>query len=106
MNNDENFKTFEHDTAVKLSDTFAINYQHVLGSGAFGTIYLGYDYKSNKEVAIKMESQRTKNPQLIYESKNLKLLQGGSKNILKIIISWHTKFISCCCNRRIFNNDS
>jgi len=79
-NSEDNFIQFDHEAGVKLSDTFAINYQNILGSGAFGTIYLGYDYKSNKEVAIKMESQRTKNPQLLYESKILKLLQGGSKN--------------------------
>lgn len=77
--NNDNFIKFDKDNAVKLSETYAINYKNVLGSGAFGTIYLGYDFRSSKEVAIKMESQKTKNPQLIYESKILKLLQGGSK---------------------------
>lgn len=78
--NIDKFIKFDKDNYVKLSETYAINYQYVLGSGAFGTIYLGYDFRSCKEVAIKMESQKTKNPQLISESKILKLLQGGSKN--------------------------
>ncbi len=81
-NNNDNYIKFEKDNSVKLSETYAINYQNILGSGAFGTIYLGYDFRSCKEVAIKMESQKTKNPQLIAESKILKLLQGGSKNII------------------------
>jgi len=80
--NISNYIYFDQENGVKLSDTYAVNYQHIIGSGAFGTIYLGYDYKNGKEVAIKMESQKTKNPQLIYESKILKLLQGGSKNKL------------------------
>lgn len=78
----DNYITFDEDNFVKLDDTFSINYQSILGKGAFGVIYLGYDHKTNKEVAIKMESQKTKNPQLIYESKILKLLQGGSKNFI------------------------
>jgi len=78
--NIDNYIKFDIDNSVKLSETYAINYQNVLGSGAFGTIYLGFDFKSCKEIAIKMESQKTKNSQLIYESKILKLLQGGSKN--------------------------
>ena len=77
--NNNNYIRFDKDNAIKLSETYAINYKNVLGSGAFGTIYLGYDFHSYKEVAIKMESQKTKNPQLIAESKILKLLQGGSK---------------------------
>ncbi len=78
--NNDNYIDFDKENAIKLSETYAINYQNVLGSGAFGTIYLGYDFRSCKEVAIKMESQKTKNPQLISESKILKLLQGESKN--------------------------
>ena len=40
--------------------------------------YKGYNIKTNEEVAIKMESQKNKTPQLNYESKILKVLQGGS----------------------------
>lgn len=96
INNDK-FIKFDNNNAVKLNETYSINYQNVLGSGAFGTIYLGYDFRSSKEVAIKMESQKTKNPQLIYESKILKLLQGGSKNIIIKIVGiptlYHTAVI-------------
>lgn len=48
-----------------------------IGSGSFGEIYLGTDIQSNDEVAIKLEPASTKHPQLLYESKLIKLLQGG-----------------------------
>lgn len=80
----ENLSKFDNENEIKIGDTFSINYQNILGSGAFGTIYLGFNHKTNEEVAIKMESQKTKNPQLINESKILKLLQGGSKKFILI----------------------
>jgi serine/threonine protein kinase len=48
-----------------------------IGSGSFGDIYQGADI-SNKDrpVAIKLEAKNTKHPQLIYEAKVCKLLQG------------------------------
>jgi len=49
-----------------------------IGSGSFGEIYLGTNTQSNEEVAIKLESVRTKHPQLLYESKLYRLLQGGT----------------------------
>ncbi|EPS66316.1 hypothetical protein M569_08468, partial [Genlisea aurea] len=48
-----------------------------IGSGSFGEIYLGTTSQSNEEVAIKLESTKTKHPQLLYESKLYRLLQGG-----------------------------
>ncbi|PKI36569.1 hypothetical protein CRG98_043037 [Punica granatum] len=48
-----------------------------IGSGSFGEIYLGTDVKTNEEVAIKLESVKTKPPQLLLESKLYRLLQGG-----------------------------
>ncbi|KAJ9466309.1 Casein kinase I [Diplonema papillatum] len=47
-----------------------------LGSGSFGDIYQGTDLKNHEGVAIKLESTACKYPQLIYESKVYKLLQG------------------------------
>ena len=49
-----------------------------LGSGSFGEIYLGTNVQTNEEVAIKLESIKTKHPQLLYESKLYKILQGGT----------------------------
>lgn len=49
-----------------------------IGSGSFGEIYLGTNVQTNEEVAIKLESVKTKHPQLIYEAKLYKILQGGT----------------------------
>ena len=51
----------------------------MLGSGSFGVIYSGVNNKTKEEVAIKIESLNTNTPQLLYESKILKILQGGGK---------------------------
>ncbi|KAK7294384.1 hypothetical protein RJT34_17273 [Clitoria ternatea] len=49
-----------------------------IGSGSFGEIYLGTNIQTNEEVAIKLESVKTKHPQLLYESKLYRILQGGN----------------------------
>ncbi|GMP68060.1 hypothetical protein CsSME_00027806 [Camellia sinensis var. sinensis] len=49
-----------------------------IGSGSFGELYLGVNIQTGEEVAIKMESAKTKHPQLHYESKLYMLLQGGT----------------------------
>ena len=48
-----------------------------IGSGSFGEIYEGTNLETNESVAIKLESVNTRHPQLIYESKLIKILQGG-----------------------------
>jgi len=48
-----------------------------IGSGSFGDIYLGTNLTSGEEVAIKLESVKTKHPQLLYESKIYRILHGG-----------------------------
>ncbi|KAG9509884.1 Casein kinase I isoform alpha, partial [Fragariocoptes setiger] len=48
-----------------------------IGSGSFGDIYLGMNMATGEEVAVKMESTRARHPQLLYESKLYKILQGG-----------------------------
>ncbi len=50
---------------------------HKIGSGSFGDIYLGKNATTQEEVAIKLESVKTKHPQLHYEAKIYKLLAGG-----------------------------
>lgn len=49
-----------------------------IGSGSFGEIYLGTNISTNEEVAIKLENVKTKHPQLLYESKLYRILQGGT----------------------------
>jgi len=49
-----------------------------IGSGSFGEIYLGTNIQTNEEVGIKLESIKTKHPQLLYESKLYRILQGGT----------------------------
>ncbi|XP_041994619.1 casein kinase I-like isoform X2 [Salvia splendens] len=49
-----------------------------IGNGSFGEIHLGTNIQTNEDVAIKLESVRTRHPQLLYESKLYKLLQGGT----------------------------
>ncbi|XAR61082.1 Non-specific serine/threonine protein kinase [Bertholletia excelsa] len=49
-----------------------------IGSGSFGELYLGVNVQTADEVAIKLESVKTKHPQLHYESKIYMLLQGGT----------------------------
>ncbi|GMJ09061.1 casein kinase I-like 6 [Hibiscus trionum] len=49
-----------------------------IGSGSFGELYLGVNVQTGEEVAAKLESVKTRHPQLRYESKLYTLLQGGS----------------------------
>ncbi|TRY61718.1 hypothetical protein TCAL_03673, partial [Tigriopus californicus] len=48
-----------------------------IGSGSFGDIYLGINITNGEEVAVKLESLKARHPQLLYESKLYKILQGG-----------------------------
>ncbi|CAA0823952.1 casein kinase I-like 6 [Striga hermonthica] len=49
-----------------------------IGCGSFGELFLGVNIQNGEEVAIKLESVKTKHPQLHYESKIYMLLQGGT----------------------------
>jgi len=48
-----------------------------IGSGSFGDIYLGTNITNQEEVAIKLESVKSRHPQLFYEAKLYKILAGG-----------------------------
>mmetsp|Transcript_98890 Transcript_98890/g.189800 ORF Transcript_98890/g.189800 Transcript_98890/m.189800 type:complete len:323 (+) Transcript_98890:97-1065(+) len=48
-----------------------------IGAGSFGDIYMGTNVQTGDEVAIKLESIKSKHPQLLYESKLYKILAGG-----------------------------
>ena len=45
--------------------------------GSFGDIYLAVNINNGEEVAVKLENQRAKHPQLLYESKVYRILAGG-----------------------------
>ncbi|EPY83862.1 hypothetical protein CB1_000522018 [Camelus ferus] len=47
-----------------------------IGSGSFGDIYLAINITNGEEVAVKLESQKARQPQLLYESKLYKILQA------------------------------
>lgn len=48
-----------------------------IGSGSFGSIFTGTVVGTNEEVAIKLESAKTKHQQLLYEARNYNILSGG-----------------------------
>lgn len=62
---------------VYILNQYKIIISKKLGSGSFGEIYLGQNIKTKQELAIKLELVDSKTPQLNYESKVLKFLQGG-----------------------------
>ena len=62
---------------VYIGNQYKILINKKLGSGSFGDIYLGINLKTKEEIAIKLELVETRTPQLNYESKILKFLQGG-----------------------------
>lgn len=50
-----------------------------VGSGSFGEIYAGTNVHTGEDVAIKLEPIKSKHPQLLFESKIYRVLQGGCK---------------------------
>jgi len=48
-----------------------------IGSGSFGTVYLGTNMVNGKKVAVKLESRTVKNPKLALEYKIYRILAGG-----------------------------
>lgn len=66
-------------TMELYSLTIAGRYRLVkkIGSGSFGEIYKGVDFKNNSDVAVKLEPKNSSHPQLDYEAKVYRVLQGG-----------------------------
>ena len=60
---------------IRVAERFQLGAK--LGSGSFGDIYKGTDIQHNEEVAIKLEKINSRHPQLIYESKLIKILYGA-----------------------------
>ena len=59
---------------VKIKNQYSFKSTDRLGGGSFGQIYKGINLKTKEEVAIKIESKNIETPQLIHESKILKVL--------------------------------
>ncbi|EGD75323.1 CK1/CK1/CK1-D protein kinase [Salpingoeca rosetta] len=57
-----------------------------IGHGSFGDIYHGVSAASGKNVAVKVESLKTRYPQLYYEAKLYKILAGG---VGIPLMKWH-----------------
>ena len=72
-----------------------------IGSGSFGDIYLGTDVTNDIQIAIKLEAKNTRHPQLIYEAKVLKLLQGQPSCGVPTLLWYGTEgmfcVVGCCC---------
>lgn len=49
-----------------------------IGAGSFGEVFLGVNILTGDQVAVKLESTKSRHPQLIYEYRLYKNLQGGS----------------------------
>ncbi|CAI9758991.1 unnamed protein product [Fraxinus pennsylvanica] len=49
-----------------------------IGSGSFGEIFIATHIHTFEIVAVKIENNKTKHPQLLYEAKLYNILQGGS----------------------------
>jgi serine/threonine protein kinase len=71
------------DYEIPISDNYKLNARKKLGSGAFGDIYYGINVRLGEEVAIKLEPNKAKHPQLFNESKLYLTFQGGGKIFLK-----------------------
>lgn len=82
-------------TASRVDFVVAGKYRLVkkIGSGSFGDIYLAMNVVNGEEVAVKLESIKARHPQLLYESKLYKILQGGVG----------IPHIKTCCQDREYN---
>ncbi len=70
--------------SLKLGGKYKIGKK--LGWGAFGEVYLATESIERNEVALKIESNKTKHPQLIYEAKLLRMMKGKGIPDMKGVI--------------------
>ena len=71
-----------------------------IGSGSFGDIYLGINITNGEEVAVKLESIKARHPQLLYESKLYKILQGKDQHFSSFDVqSKNGYFVTSHCFR-------
>ncbi|XP_026728896.1 casein kinase I isoform X4 [Trichoplusia ni] len=60
---------------IMINDRY--NLIRKIGGGSFGDIFLAIYVNDGEEVAVKIESIKARHPQLLYESRVYKMLQGG-----------------------------
>lgn len=77
-----------------------------IGSGSFGDIYLGTNMTTGEEVAIKLESVKTKHPQLLYESKIYRILHGGCKLWLVVLTKQLMKELLFLANTHTYSDSN
>ncbi|ESN90730.1 hypothetical protein HELRODRAFT_70877 [Helobdella robusta] len=79
MENDRSVVSSSNKTEFIVGDPSKAQYRLVrkIGSGSFGDIYLGINIANGDEVAVKLEPSNARHPQLLYESKLYKILQGA-----------------------------
>jgi len=68
--------TNPNDCEIKVGGKFKLGKK--LGSGSFGEIYLGTNTLTNEFVAVKLESIRSKHPQLNMEAKIFTIFEDGN----------------------------
>lgn len=68
-------KVHADETELRVGGKFRLGRK--IGSGSFGDVYLGTNVQNCEEVAVKLESVRSRCPQLFYECKVYSILAGG-----------------------------
>lgn len=76
------------DVFVSIPERSGFVMEQIIGMGSFSVIYKGSNAETGEEVAIKVESAKSKTPQLLYEAKVLKALALGS-NSYTPKVHWH-----------------
>ena len=63
-------------TWMSLSNPYTL--RSLIGNGSFGTVYEAVHNETKEEIAVKVEKLDARTPQLFFESKVYKILQGGT----------------------------
>jgi len=73
---------------LDISQHSGVALDRMIGCGSFAVVYLGTNQQTGEEVAVKVESAKTKVPQLLYEAKVYKsLARRGDSQVPKV--HWH-----------------
>jgi casein kinase I family protein HRR25 len=64
---------------IEILHRSGVALENIIASGSFGALYKGTNTSTGQEVAVKVESESTRCPQLKYEARVLKFLSSGSE---------------------------